>query len=108
MAALCTSSALLPLSWKLATKMARSAPLQMAWQLCSTCGTHVWMIMQLHVSTRAAIACHLLAHCAAHRILYTAAEAEILQAVYEDELIHRNPGDVGSMLPLESPFPIAR
>ena len=36
------------------------------------------------------------------------ARADAGQAVYEDELIHRNPGDVGSMLPLEGPFPIAR
>lgn len=31
-----------------------------------------------------------------------------LQAVYEDDLLHRNPGDASTMLPMEAGFPIAR
>lgn len=30
-----------------------------------------------------------------------------MQAVYEDDLLHRHPGDTSSLLPMEKPFPVA-
>lgn len=31
-----------------------------------------------------------------------------MQAVYEDDLVHRCAGDASTLLPMEAPFPVAR